>query len=336
MFLIGIDNGFCDNDGEPRTPDMIELFIEGSAVMTPLHHPWIKLKEHIDQEDYVRINKLRELCLQEDQTALKLELDYKLASHPNPSQSASVQEINEFMHYDGELLIGYIGISGFGGSSLPIEVNGMVHPAYRRQGVFSKLWDLVTSEWKRRNASDMLLLSDRKSHAGQRFIEGTGAAYHHSEYEMDLNEERCASISKPLQDIAFRKATNADAREIARQNAVFFNDESEEISILPEEEEQRGMTIYLAEKDQQIVGKAHVQLASGTGGIYGLGVLPEHRGKGYGRAVLLMAVQKLLEAKASRIMLQVAADNSNALHLYKSCGFEETSTMDYYAIKRTT
>ncbi|ABR50794.1 GCN5-related N-acetyltransferase [Alkaliphilus metalliredigens QYMF] len=103
--------------------------------------------------------------------------------------------------------------------------------------------------------------------------------------------------------------------------------------ILPEEEEKRGMTIYLAEKDQQIIGKVNLQLSTKIGGIYGLGVLPEYRGKGFGRAILMMAIEKLKEANAGEVMLQVAAENANALNFYKSCGFMETSIMDYYKIR---
>ena len=102
---------------------------------------------------------------------------------------------------------------------------------------------------------------------------------------------------------------------------------------MPEEEEKRGMTIYLAELDQQVIGKVHLQLTADLGAIYGLGVLPEFRGKGYGRAILLMAIERLQEASAGEIMLQVEAENANALNLYKSCGFKETSTMDYYELK---
>ncbi len=90
------------------------------------------------------------------------------------------------------------------------------------------------------------------------------------------------------------------------------------------------MTIYLAESEEEIIGKVHLQVSSGIGGIYGLGVLPEYRGKGYGRAILLKAVEKLKAVKAEQIMLQVAAENENALSLYKSCGFEEMSVMDYF------
>jgi len=202
----------------------------------------------------------------------------------------------------------------------------------------------------------MLLLSDRKSKAGQCFIQGTGAEYKHTEYEMYLKKDASQPIKGQLQDITLRKATNADSAEIARQNAIYFSDifggssgtpndvESKSITeeaqkkddgiILPEEEERNGMTIYLAERGHQIIGKVHIQLISGIGGIYGLGVLPEHRGKGLGRAILTLAIEKLKDGNANEIMLQVEAENANALNLYKSCGFVETSTMDYYKISK--
>lgn len=323
--------------------------------MKTIQGPWIKLKETIDHEDYEMINKLQEQCIHEDQTALKLELDYKLGAASEKGKISSIQNINEFMYFDGQQIIGYIGICSFGGAGSSIEVNGMVQPEYRRQGVFKTLSELVMAEWKRRGSGSMLLLSDRKSNSGQKFIKGTGAQYKHSEYEMYLKKDYLELPQRQLCGITFRKATNADAHEIARQNAIYFNDEFQDFKntpkdnepdiisteavipnegmILPEEEEKRGMTIYLAEKDQQIIGKVHLQLTSRIGGIYGLGVLPEYRGKGFGRAILTMAIEKLKEMNASEVMLQVAAENSNALNLYKSCGFMETSTMDYYEIR---
>lgn len=267
-----------------------------------------------------------------------------------------MQNVNEFMYFNEEEIIGYIGIGSFGGG--PVEVNGMVHPEYRRKGVFKTLSQLVISEWKRRNLDSMLLLCDRKSSSGQEFIKKTGAHYKFSEYEMYLEENNLKSIQRQECGIILRKATNKDAYEIARQNKIYFNKEfenyendvknndldimstEEQVSmlnkgiILPEEEEKKGMIIYLAEKDEKIIGKVNIQLISRIGGIYGLGVLPEYRGQGFGRQILTMAIEKLKEQKPMKIMLQVAAENLNALNLYRSCGFRETSTMDYYEMRR--
>ncbi|MFD1019610.1 GNAT family N-acetyltransferase [Thalassobacillus hwangdonensis] len=278
------------------------------------------MKARLNQQDYDEITILKNHCIENDQVTLKLELEYKLAS-------ANTNEFNEFMYYDDDLLIGYIGICQFGGSTL--EVNGMVHPSYRRMGVFTKLFDLVKTESHYRNAENMLLLSDRNSPSGQAFIKQLETHYEHSEYEMHLKN---APDKQPPTTVKLRKATNADAKEIARQNAIYFEIDEPEVR-LPEEEERHGVEIFLAEFEGTTIGKVHLETNEGVGAIYGLGVIPEQRGKGYGRAILMEAVKKLQEMQVEDIMLQVAVENKNALTLYKSCGFQVTSTMDYFTLE---
>lgn len=280
-------------------------------------------------------------CSHEEQITLKLELDYKLGDAVNSTGRTGIRDINEFMYYAGEQLVGYIGICDFGGTLAPLEITGMVHPKYRRQGIFSKLFELAIAECGRRNGRGILVLCDKKSVSGHKFLERVGAEYKFSEFEMYLHDESFEMIEKRLCGINFRKAANADAFEVARQNTIYFGDRPEKENendpnegiLLPEDEERKGMTIYFAEKDNQIIGKVHLQMINGLGGIYGLGILPENRGKGFGRAILLKAIEKLKDAKATEIMLQVAAENETALRLYKSCGFQETSVMDYFELK---
>lgn len=318
--------------------------------MQEIHKSWIKLKETVDKEDCQLIDGLKVECTKADGTSLKLELDYKLGAAAQCCSKAAMKAVNELMYFDGEKLIGYIGIGNFGGAGTPPELNGMVHPAYRRQGVFQMLSALAIGECRRQNVKSVLLLSDRLSTAGLAFIDKTGARYHHSEFEMYLRKGEAKLRENPFPGIIFRKAINADAYEVARQNAIYFGEEgsadhasnegnglpemenaaSDQGLMMPEEEEKKGMTIYFAVFDEQVIGKVHLQLIAGLGGIYGLGVLPQHRGKGFGRAILLGVVERLKEAQANEIMLQVATENANALHLYESCGFETTSTMDYY------
>lgn len=300
--------------------------------MSTINSPWIKLTETIHNDDFPLIQALQEKCISEDHTALKLELDYKLGCADTEVNCSHPKNINEFMYFDGEELIGYIGICP--GRSGIIEVNGMVHPDYRRRGVFTQLYNLVESQWTRRNSGTMLLLCDRDSASGQAFIQRTGTRYLNSEYEMYLDAADFNKATYLSQGIILRKATNHDAREIAHQNSIYFDelhdDDGDTELILPEAEEQKGLIIFIAEKEQEIIGKVHLQLTAAYGGIFGLGVLPEHRRRGYGREILLGAAEKLTEMGAQKIMLQVAAENANALKLYQSCGFVYTSIMDYY------
>ncbi len=292
---------------------------------------YMKQKEYLSKEDYVLIEALQKECLGKDGIALKLELDYKLAIAKASEETGSKNEINEFMYFDNDSLVGYIGICGFGGA---LEINGMVHPDYRKQGIFSALNEKVMEECKRRKSKEVLILSDKKSSEGQRFIQKLNVSYDHTEYEMYLRKDFEMPSKEQLCGVSFRKAMNSDAQEIARQNVIYFDDEdsSPEGMILPEVEEKRGMTIYLAIKDDQIIGKIHLETNKEPAGIFGLGVLPEYRGKGYGRAVLLGGIRKMMEDHAKQIMLQVLTENATALNLYTSCGFEETSTMDYYKV----
>lgn len=322
--------------------------------MNTVHAPWIKLKESLNHEDYDLINVLQEQCVRKEQVTLKLELDYKLGASLESAERAGIQDVNEFMYFDGRRLVGYIGICGFGRPEAPLEATGMVHPEYRRQGIFSILHQFVLAECQRRNSGGILVLCEKGSVSGQKFLEKLGAVYQYSEFEMYLQENSPGPSEERLRGVTLRKAANADAREIARQDAIYFcgraqlpepgseesasaafveKDVPGEAVLLPEDEEKRGMTIYLAEKDDRVVGKVHLQIsAAALGGIYGLGVLPEHRGNGFGRAILLGAVEKLKDAKAKAIMLQVAAENAKALNLYTSCGFRETSVMDYFRL----
>lgn len=301
----------------------------------------IKLLQDLSELDYQIISKLEEVCVENDKTALKIELDYKLAvskEKRNKTQNADstrgvfADKMHlDYLYFADKKLVGYLGICSFGG--LSPEINGMVDPAYRRQGIFGKLFALAANELCHHQKEKSLLLSDRMSEGGQKFIHQLGPEglkRSHSEYEMYLNKEKFKQVQGSTKGL-LRKSTNADAMEIAKQNAIYFDQPLDETQmIMPETEEKRGMTVYLAYLEDLCIGKIHLELSRGTGGIYGVGILPEYRGKGYGRHILLEGIGILLDQQAKEIKLQVEAENENALGLYCSCGFETTSTMDYY------
>jgi ribosomal protein S18 acetylase RimI-like enzyme len=307
---------------------------------------WIKLNETLAEKDCRQIEALRERCVRAEPVALKLELDYKRSAALAEPMEKVIRNVNEFLYFEGRKLAGYLGICSFGGPGMPLEATGMVDPEERRKGIFTALYRLALAEARRRGTACMLLLCDRSSVSGQRFLRKAGAVCHHSEYEMVLKREWSFPGDAELRGVTLRKAVNADAREIAGQDALYFSDEgldakadfnanaegpdaAQKEILLPEKEEKEGLTVWLAEKDGRPVGKVNLELGSGIGGIYGLGVRPEFRGKGFGRSILLQAVGKLKTANAAEVMLQVATDNTKALNLYTSCGFQETSVMDY-------
>jgi len=66
---------------------------------------------------------------------------------------------------------------------------------------------------------------------------------------------------------------------------------------------------------------------NGRGAIQNLGVIPEYRGKGLGRALLFKALAGFAGAGATRAMLEVTARNEPAVRMYRSVGFRSKKTL---------
>ncbi|MDN3295312.1 GNAT family N-acetyltransferase [Streptomyces ficellus] len=63
--------------------------------------------------------------------------------------------------------------------------------------------------------------------------------------------------------------------------------------------------------------------------VYDIEVADDHRGKGYGRALMLLAERIALEGGERRIGLHVFAGNTPALRLYESLGYRTTHVHSY-------
>lgn len=290
----------------------------------------VLIENKMNEKHYKEIKQLETLCLDHEPITLKLELEYKLSTATSNQKSSYDKKANsEFLCYQNQELIGYFGICNFDGRTQ--EITGMVHPNHRNKGVGTMLLKKIKEELDVKKSTRVLFLCDKKSTSGQRFIRRLVSEYDVSEYEMYLNYKAYQNIQKPISELSFRKADNNDALELTSQNAIYYGcDISELTMIMPEEEAINGYVTYIAELDNKPIGKVNIQISTEVAGIYGVGVRPEFRGRGYGRSILNYAIERLLELKAKQIMLQVEVENANALNLYTSLGFEVMSTMDYF------
>ena len=66
--------------------------------------------------------------------------------------------------------------------------------------------------------------------------------------------------------------------------------------------------------------------------INALGALPEQQGRGYGWQILSMTTDRLANAGWPHIMIEVYSNNEPALNLYRSSGFADVATFDYYRV----
>jgi ribosomal protein S18 acetylase RimI-like enzyme len=90
--------------------------------------------------------------------------------------------------------------------------------------------------------------------------------------------------------------------------------------------------VFVLQDDDRIVGAIGIH-PTGVKGVHTLGmsILKDFRGRGWGRRLVETALDAARERGDRKVVLEVFADNSRAIALYLSCGFEiEGYRRDHY------
>lgn len=97
--------------------------------------------------------------------------------------------------------------------------------------------------------------------------------------------------------------------------------------LLPQGPDTPGMALRVLERDGEPVGTMLLGFSSprsepARGWIYSIEVAPEHRGSGFGRALMLLAERECRFERLSEIGLNVFGANEVAIALYESLGYD--------------
>lgn len=277
----------------------------------------------LSPQELEEVRKLWETCNRHDHIEIKLNWG-TLSDRP-----AGVT--NDFLFYQDDRIVGFLAIYSF--LSTEVEISGMVHPEARNQGIFGQLVQTALTECKRRGVPKAIFINERGSASGKAFLIELGAAYSFSEYVMELQE---GAAKLPLtESITLRTANVQDTELLVKLNMTGFDmpekDTREYVTQTLNGDKERTWIAELGDRKEPI-GKTGAMVSEDGGGfIYGFCVLPEYRGKGYGRQILSQTIGKLKQRKeAGVIKLEVAVENERALGLYESCGFRTKNANDYY------
>jgi ribosomal protein S18 acetylase RimI-like enzyme len=280
------------------------------------------IKKHgLIDADIAEIQQLVTICDTHDRASMRINWDM-LASRPK-------DEVNDFLYYQNDVLVGYLALYSF--SKREAETSGMVHPEYRRKGIFRALVQAATEELKRQGIPKLIFFCDHTSGTGIAFLEAINAQYIHSEHRMDLEEPQMPrSFDERLH---VERASNADVEQVARIVGRSFGLSEDELRPnIARGLHNSALRYYIARLEAEPIGTINVTASDRDVGIYGFAVLPEYRGRGYGRQILARTIEYAIAEYHKPIFLEVAPENSNALGLYQSVGFRETKRYDYYSI----
>ena len=283
--------------------------------------PLFVAKATLEADELAAIQKLVQLCNEHDGIDLKV--------NPDMLQSRPGKHTEDFLCYQDEQLVGFLGLYSFHGGEA--EVSGMVLPDYRRAGIFRKLQEMSAEACKLRSIPQQLFIIQRESASGKAFVESLGAEYSFSEYWMDLQpEKRSVPASHAVQ---LRLAEKEDLDTLIWLNVHGFQMEEEQAREMTQRiEGESSSNTYLIIVHDQPIGKISTNKMGNEGFIFGFCVHPDHQGKGYGRVALGQSIEFLLQEGMSSVSLEVACENNGALSLYESCGFFVKSANDYYKL----
>ena len=269
------------------------------------------------------IKELENACSRYEKLSMKLNWDML--------NTRAHHETNDFLYYENNQLIGFLGLYGFGPRPKEIELTGMVHPEHRRRGIFKGLFNEAKKVCHSRDVERILIITERSCPSGTGFTKSTGAVYSFSEYRMKFNEMTVPSFIG--HGITLRKAESRDYPTIKKMDALCFGASDDSLEEESSSLQDSYRALYISELDGKFIGKIGTTMEGEDGYIFGFVVAPEYRGKGFGRETLSLALLKLQSMNIHTILLEVAVQNENALSLYKSCGFKEDTVYDYYELK---
>ncbi|HVP84639.1 MAG TPA: ribosomal protein S18-alanine N-acetyltransferase [Rhizomicrobium sp.] len=119
--------------------------------------------------------------------------------------------------------------------------------------------------------------------------------------------------------MSLRPATESDFAELAHLHKACFAESWDERAL--KDLVATGARTLLAEQDGRFAGFILFRTVSDESEILTLAVAPEARRSGMGRALVTQAAQQAARAGATRLFLEVGANNAAARALYAGLGF---------------
>ncbi len=243
-----------------------------------------------EQQD---ILQLVSLCRQHDGISLSCPLDPGVPGH-------------HFLLYGNGQLLSTLSVLPFDEETA--ECIAFTHPQHRHQGYFSKLLSCAMESCEFLEKCYILFPVSGTCPDTLATLNALEATLENEELQMALNLNNVVSETSDISpdfSLHYEKCADSGAAvwelTIAIHNQIFSLGSCQTLKL-------SGDCVCLH----------HVE------------IYPEFRGRGYGTILLRKLIRMLYTKGISRIILQVAADNTAAVSLYQKQGFLITETLSYY------
>lgn len=265
---------------------------------------------------------LESICIEHDNLGGSFFLD--------PSLNFDSRIKSFFLYYEKSKLVSMLSM--FIPTNHEAEITAYTLPRFRRKGYFKSLLGKAIEEARKFDIFELLFVCESSSIQGKHVIKALKADYNHTEYFMRLDKSRYSGLN--TYRLRLLEADQKDLERAITTNMKVFDDSYEESkSIIINYFESNTRVHYLAVLNDAIIGVGSANLEGEDVSIFGLGVVPDYHGKGYGKELLHLIVDRLFERGRSEITIEVSSENESALALYKKTGFRIEVAYEYYRVK---
>jgi|GEM_PF-970506 len=213
------------------------------------------------------------------------------------------------------------------------EISACVEPVYRRQGIGRNLYDGMLEVLGAAGSGSALLACSAAFPAASTIAAHFGATTDHAEYRMLLPAHGLATI-QPSDSVRLTPVTLSSLETFVALSATVFGDGERDWAdflqtVLADPDREQ----FMAHTADGAVGT----IAIGRDGegfmIFGLGIIPDLRGRGLGGAILDSCLYVLGRRGATHVALEVDAENGPARALYRSRGFVDQGCTEYWRVE---
>lgn len=235
-----------------------------------------------------------------------------------------------FLYYEKGELVGLLTIYA---DDQDVEVAILVYPNHRRQGIARALYGSFETETASYPIESVTFQTERVFLERHPEFASNWGLVEDEETETWLGRDRTPYELDPRSDVEVRLAEPSYLEAIARLHHQTFSDEMESPEVshryISEALKDPDSLLYILLKDGQAVGVCTVDVSGTSNYLYGLAVVEDYRGKGYGSYLAKSLVNKLIEQNDKAFQIAVEDSNVGAKRLYEKIGFVKQTQVVY-------
>jgi ribosomal protein S18 acetylase RimI-like enzyme len=274
---------------------------------------------HLSPQQSIEVKNLINICEKYDHAKSCIQMDHSLNS---------IKELNGWiLYYTMDELIGILSIISIVKNEAELSI--CVKPNFRKKGIAREIFEMAYKHLYENNIETILIVCDRKSKDGIDALAKGNFSIHHTEYTMKYTKQH----DTKHKGLEIRAIENSDAEKVSYIiNELFGGDWEGNRSFIESSIKADNREGYVGIINGEIISVLFVAYDEDIS-INTLGVIKREQHKGYGKAFVELII-KQISCKDKDIIIDVDSTNKKAYNLYKSIGFMEIITIDYYKIER--